>query len=95
MKITRLRLDEELNFANRLLWDDKYYSNKMDFESIKEELEETQLEMIYRKNWGYSLLNYDGSKALLEKSTAKEMFLFLKGMTHILLIKSSDLNKEC
>jgi hypothetical protein len=87
-KITRLRLNEELDSVNRLLWDTSY-SIHLTEDDQAEDLKKTQLVMTYHKNWGYSLLNYDGSGAYLEKSTAREMFLFLKGMGHILYMKSA------
>ena len=84
MKITRNRLYEELDWVNRLLWDDKFEIGSS-FDDQEEDLKKTQLVMTYYKNWGYSLLNYDGSREILKNSTAKEVFLFLKGMGHMKL----------
>ena len=88
MKITQKRLEEELGYVNRLIWDYNYSIHLTD-DDQEEDLKKTQLVMTYYKNWGYSLLTYDGSGAWLEKSTAKEMHLFLKGMEHILYMKSA------
>jgi hypothetical protein len=75
MKITRTRLYEELDYMNRFLWDSRL---------TEEQNKENELVITYHKGYGYSLLNYDGSREILKDSTAKEVFLFLEGMDFLL-----------
>ena len=75
MKITRNRLYEELDCMHRWLWDSRL---------TDEENKENQLVITYHKGYGYSLLNYDGSREILKDSTAREVFLFLEGMDFLL-----------